>query len=256
MNNAKARVHQILDRPEEGDTASKVVNGLLMALIALNVIVAILRTVQSFDDRFGHHLYYFDRASIAVFSIEYLLRVWSCTVDDKYQQPLSGRIRYMFSPPALVDLFAIAPYYLALDLRYLRVFRLFLLLKLGRYASRLRLIRNVLVAKKEELIISMSLALVALIFCSAAMYYVEKDQQPEAFSSIPSSMWWAIETLSTVGYGDVIPVTATGKFLGGLIALIGIGLFALPAGILAGGFSEELARPKKKRQCPHCGKAI
>jgi len=256
MNNAKASVHQILDRPEEGDTASKVVDGLLMALIALNVIAAILGTVQSFDDRFGDHLYYFDRASIAVFSIEYLLRIWSCTVDDKYQQPLSGRIRYMFSPAALVDLLAIAPYYLAVDLRYLRVFRLFRVFKLGRYASRLRLIRDVFVAKKEELVISMSISLVALIFCSTAMYYVEKDQQPEAFSDIPSSMWWAVETLTTVGYGDVIPVTAAGKLLGALIALIGIALFALPAGILSGGFSEELARHKKKRQCPHCGKAI
>ena len=125
MSGAKARVHQILDRPEEGDTASKVVDGLLMALIALNVIAAIMSTVQSFDDRFGHYLRYFDRASIAVFTIEYLLRIWSCTVDKKYRHPLFGRIRFMFSPAALVDLLAIAPYYLAVDLRYLRVFRLF-----------------------------------------------------------------------------------------------------------------------------------
>jgi len=256
MTNIKARVHQILDRPEEGDTASKVVNGLLLALIAVNVIVAILGTVRSFDDRFGHRLYYFDWASIAVFSIEYLLRIWSCTVDDRYRQPISGRLRYMLSPAALVDLFAIAPYYLALDLRYLRIFRLFLLFKLGRYASRLRLIRSVFMAKKEELLISTSVALVALIFCSAAMYYVEKDQQPEAFSSMPSSMWWAVETLTTIGYGDVIPVTAAGKLLGATIALIGIAMFALPAGILSGGFTEELARHKEEQKCPHCGKPL
>ena len=256
MSNVKARVHQILERPEEGDTTSKVVNGLLLALIAVNVMVAILGTVRSFDDRFGHRLYYFDWASIAMFSIEYLLRIWSCTVDDRYRQPISGRLRYMLSPAALVDLFAIAPYYLGLDLRYLRVFRLFFLFKLGRYASRLRLIRSVFVAKKEELLISTSIALVGLVFCSAAMYYVEKDQQPEAFSNLPSSMWWAVETLTTVGYGDVVPVTAAGKLLGAMIALIGIALFALPAGILSGGFSEELARNKKKQQCPHCGKSL
>jgi voltage-gated potassium channel len=256
MSNIKARVHQILDRPEEGDSASKVVNGLLLALIAVNVVVAILGTAQGFEDRFGHRFYYFDRASIAVFSIEYLLRVWSCTADDKYRQPLSGRLRYMLSPAALVDLFAIAPFYLGLDLRYLRVFRLFFLFKLGRYATRLRLIRNVFVAKKEELVISTSIAVVALIFCSAAMYYVEKDHQPEAFSNLPASMWWAVETLTTVGYGDVVPVTALGKLLGAMIALIGIALFALPAGILSGGFTEELARHKEKQKCPHCGKAI
>jgi voltage-gated potassium channel len=256
MSNVKARVHEILDRPQEGDTASRVVNGLLLALIAVNVIVAILGTVQGFEDRFGPRLYYFDRASIAVFSIEYLLRVWSCTADDKYRQPLLGRIRYMLSPAALVDLVAIAPFYLGLDLRYLRAFRLFLLFKLGRYASRMRLIRNVFVAKKEELVISTSIAVVALIFCSAAMYYVEKDQQPEAFSSLPASMWWAVETLTTVGYGDVVPVTAMGKLLGAVIALIGIALFALPAGILSGGFADELARAKNERRCPHCGKSI
>ena len=120
----------------------------------------------------------------------------------------------------------------------------------------LLLIRNVFVAKKEELVISTSIALVALIFSSAAMYYVERGQQPEAFSSMPSSMWWAVETLTTVGYGDVIPVTAAGKLLGALSALIGIALFALPAGILSAGFSEELSRNKKKRPCPHCGKSI
>ena len=254
MSDVKARVHQILDRPEEGGTATKVANGLLLALIAVNVIAAVLGTVQGFDDRFGHRLYYFDRLSIGVFSIEYLLRVWSCTVDEKYRQPISGRLRYMRSLPALVDLFAIATFYIGLDVRYLRVFRLFLLFKLGRYASRLRLIRNVFVAKKEELVISTSIAVVALIFCSAAMYYVEKDHQPEAFSSLPSSMWWAVVTLTTVGYGDVVPVTAAGKLLGAMIALIGIALFALPAGILSGGFSEELARHKEKRKCPHCGK--
>lgn len=256
MSNIKARVHQILDRPEEGDSASKVVNGLLLALIAVNVVVAILGTAQGFEDRFGHRFYYFDRISIAVFSIEYLLRVWSCTADDKYRRPLLGRIRYMLSPAALVDLFAIAPFYLGLDLRYLRVFRLFFLFKLGRYASRLRLIRDVFVAKKEELVISTSIAVVALIFCSAAMYYVEKDHQPEAFSNLPASMWWAVETLTTVGYGDVVPVTAAGKVLGAMIALIGIALFALPAGILSGGFTEELARHKEEQKCPHCGKPL
>ena len=188
MGNAKARVYEVLERPEKGDTAGKVVNGLLLALIALNVVVAILRTVQSFEDGFGKRLYYFDWVSIVVFSIEYVLRVWSCTIDDRYRRPILGRLRYMLSPAALVDLFAVAPYYLGLDLRYLRVFRLFFLFKLGRYASRLRLIRNVCVAKKEELVISTSIAVVALVFCSAAMFYVEKDHQPEAFSSLPSSM--------------------------------------------------------------------
>ena len=156
----------------------------------------------------------------------------------------------------LVDRLAIAPYYLALDLRYLRVFRLFRLFKLGRYARRFRLIRNVFLAKKEELVISTTISLVLLIVCSAAMYYVEKNHQPDVFSSIPRSMWWTIETLTTVGYGDVVPTTSAGKFLAAIIALIGIAFFALPSGILSAGFIEELQRHKKQRRCPHCGKTI
>jgi voltage-gated potassium channel len=165
LSSAKARVYQILEQPEEGARSGKVVNGLLMVLIVLNVIAAIMGTVQSFDDRFGQHLRLFDSFSIVVFTIEYLLRIWSCTVDEKYRHPLFGRIRYMLSPAALVDLLAIAPYYLALDLRYLRVFRLFRLFKLGRYARRFRLIRNVFLAKKEELVISTTISLVLLIVC-------------------------------------------------------------------------------------------
>jgi voltage-gated potassium channel len=256
MSGAKVRVHQILERPDEGDAASRVVNGLLLALIALNTIAAILGTMQGFSDRFGRYLLFFDRISIAVFTVEYLLRVWSCTVDEKYAHPLFGRIRYVFSPAALIDLLAIAPYYLAVDLRYLRAFRLFRLFKIGRYAKRLRLVRNVLVAKKEELVISATISIFVLIICSAAMYYLEREHQPEVFSSIPMSMWWAVVTLTTVGYGDVVPVTWGGKTVGAVIALTGVALFALPAGILSAGFVDELQRHKKQRRCPHCGKAI
>ena len=256
MGDIKARVYRILERPEDGDTATKVVDRLLMALIALNVLAAIVGTVESFDDRFGEQLRYFDWASIVVFTLEYLLRVWSCTIDERYRQPVLGRIRFMLAPAALIDLIAVAPYYAAIDLRYLRIFRLFHLFKVGRYARRLRLIQDVVREKKEELLISICVSIVALTDSSAAMYYVEKDHQPEVFSSIPASMWWAVETLTTVGYGDVIPATAAGKFLGAIIALLGIALFALPAGILSGGFVEALQRRKEAPKCPHCGKAI
>ncbi|MDQ3101703.1 MAG: potassium channel family protein, partial [Bacteroidota bacterium] len=125
--------------------------------------------------------------------------------------------------------------------------------KLARYMNALNMIRHVFKEKREELTISLIFTLFILLMTSAMMYYVENAAQPEAFVSIPQTMWWGIATLTTVGYGDVYPITPLGKLLGGAIALIGVGLFALPAGILASGFGEELAHKKKHHTCPNCG---
>lgn len=204
---------------------------------------------------------------MSVFTIEYILRLWTCTADDRFRSPIKGRIRFAATPLALVDLMAILPFYLeiimlirALDLRFiraLRLFRLFRLFKMGRYSEALKTLGNVLKQKKEELFITVFAILILLITASSLMYFVEKDAQPEAFSSILAAMWWGVSTLTTVGYGDIYPITAIGKFLGALIALLGIGMFALPAGILASGFAEEMQKKRGKRRiCPHCGKDI
>lgn len=143
-------------------------------------------------------------------------------------------------------------------IRGIRLFRLIRLLKIGRYSSSLRTLINVLKRKKEELIISVFSIFILLIIVSSLMYFIEHKAQPEAFSSIPASMWWGIITLTTVGYGDVYPVTIVGKLYGSFIAFLGIGLFALPAGILASGFAEEIHQSKvdNSETCPHCGKSL
>jgi voltage-gated potassium channel len=163
----------------------------------------------------------------------------------------------------LIDLLSILPFYLplhGLDLRIIRavrLFRLFRLFKVGRYPQSLNRLANVIKSKKEELVITLFSAIVLLIIASSLMYFIEKEAQPDVFGSIPDAMWWGAVTLTTVGYGDVYPVTLLGKFISASIAVLGIGLFALPAGIIASGFASELQKEKhEKIICPHCGKNI
>src|SRR5688572_7999302 len=159
---------------------------------------------------------------------------------------------------AIVDLLAVAPFYLAfihLDLRVLRALRLFRVLKLTRYSRSLQMLASVLRAKRGELAVTLFAIVLALLMASSLIYYVERDHQPDKFESIPAAMWWGVATLSTVGYGDVYPITALGKLIGALVALLGIGLFALPAGILGSGFIEEIQRSRTKAICPHCGRS-
>jgi voltage-gated potassium channel len=164
----------------------------------------------------------------------------------------------------LIDLLAIAPAFLplffAMDLRIVRVlrlFRLFRLLKMGRYVESLNTLDDVVRSKKEELLVTTIMIATLLLFSGSLMYLVENEAQPDKFPDIPSALWWGIATLTTVGYGDVFPITPAGKVLGGVIAFLGIGMFALPTGILASGFAEEIQKNRKKIVvvvCPHCGK--
>lgn len=257
----------------------------ILLVILLNVVAAILSTVSFIDIHFGPILFKFELFSLALFSVEYIARVWSCTISPKYSDhPIRGRLRYMRTPFALIDLLAILPGLLMVvnilgageldgrPLRVLRLLRVVRLLKLSRYSESLQLMGNVIKSRKHELIVTMSHTLLLLLLASCIIYFAERDAQPESFSSIPASMWWAIATLTTVGYGDIYPVTILGRIFGGIVAVLGIGLFALPAGILASGFSEALSDKRRRRiealedavdnsakdwqHCPHCGKPL
>ena len=163
----------------------------------------------------------------------------------------------------MIDLIAVVPAYIpllvAIDsrvVRGIRLLRLFRILKLSRYNRAFSHIKNVVNSKKEELVISLFAVLTLLVIASSLMYFVENKAQPESFSSIPATMWWGVATLTTVGYGDVYPITGLGKFTAGIMAILGVGLFALPAGILANGFSDTLENKKNNETCKHCGKNI
>ena len=223
----------------------------------------ILETEESIFTKFKILFSTFEVLSIAVFTIEYLLRLWVCTEEPKYHSPVICRLRYALAPLSLVDLFSFLPFYLPftnLDLRFLRalrLFRLFRIFKIGRYSQSVTLLVRVLRSKKEELVITLFSGLILLIIASSLVFVAEHDAQPDVFSSIPASMWWGAVTLTTVGYGDIYPKTILGKFLGAFIAILGIGLFALPAGIIASGFSSELQKPSTAPTiCPHCGNNI
>lgn len=260
------RTFAVLDVAADGDFTSRFVDVTIMTLIVLNVIAVVLETVPSLQAAYGPQFHAFDLFSVMVFTLEYVLRLWSCTTDPRYAHPVWGRVRFAARPMIIIDLLAILPFLLPLvvtvdmrALRILRLFRLFRVFKLARYWSALRLMGDVLNSKKEELIVGFIVMTIVLVFAASLMYVVEHEVQPEAFGSIPASMWWAVATLTTVGYGDVYPVTALGKFGGALIALVGVGMFAMPAGILAQGFADECRKRRGVRPpmtCPHCHATI
>lgn len=258
------RLFQVIETAQEGDKLSRVFDLFLISLIILNIIAVIVSTVDSIQLSYGKILRTFEIVSVIIFSIEYLLRIWSIVLKKKYSSPITGRVKYVFSPMAIIDLLAILPFYIPLlipiDLRFLRglrLFRLFRLIKIGRYSVAMSIVTSIFKRKKPELTIVFGIILILLIVSSSLMYYVENSAQPDSFGSIPETLWWSVCTLTTVGYGDMTPSTPLGKACGGFIALLGIGMFALPAGILAAGFEEEMkTRGSSKFRCPHCNNKL
>ena len=231
--------------------SSRALGAFLIVLIGANVVAAILETVGSVYARFGPYFDAFEAASIFIFSVEYLSRVWVCVEDPDRsgKAPVKARLRYMLTPLALIDLIAIAPAFLglliAIDLRWLRLFRLLRLFKLTRYWSALNLLYRVMRDEAQVIGAAVFLLCVIMVLASGGIYIFEHRVQPDAFGSVPAAMWWTVTTLTTVGYGDVVPVTPWGKVFGGLISLIGIGMVAFPAGILAAGFAEQIRRSRR-----------
>lgn len=255
MRKLRRRTWQIVEPAGHGDVYSHVFDVVIIGLILLNVAAAVLETVAAINERFARELVVFEAISVVIFGGEYLLRLWSSAElagrDASWSQQQQARLRWVVSPMGLVDAVAILPSMFALmgfarfDARMLRVLRLFRLLrlfKLGRYMQTVRTMGQVLGERKDELLMSLVFIGVLLLLSSSAMYYVEHEKQPDVFTSIPTTMWWAIATLTTVGYGDMAPVSPLGRLLGSVIAVLGIGLFALPAGILSAGFSDALQR--------------
>lgn len=244
----KNRIHLLLEGTWHENRWGRALNVFLIVLIALNVLAVLLESIESLALRHAAGFQMFEIFSVAVFTVEYGLRLWTCTEDPRWHgtRPLVARLRYAATPMAIFDLLAFLPFYLAMvltiDLRFLRVFRLLRILKLTRYSPAVETLSAVVSNERRALFSALVLMLTLLTIASSLMYMIEKETQPEAFASIPAAMWWGMATLTTVGYGDVTPVTAAGKLLGGVIALLGVGMFALPAGILASGFAQEIKK--------------
>lgn len=242
------RVHEVLESGFGHDPVSRLVNGVLVFLIIANVAAFSAETVPSLGSLYQPYFDLFDRVSVGIFTVEYALRIWS-SIDLPGFSKIPGwkaRLRFAMRPLLIVDLVAILPFYLSfifpMDLRMLRVLRLFRFLKLARYSPALQSLGNVMRAEIRSLIGALMVMVSLILFSSSGIYFLERDVQPEYFGSIPSAAWWALATLTTVGYGDVVPITSLGRLFGGLVMIFGLGMFALPIGIIAAGFRQEAQR--------------
>ncbi|WP_291720396.1 ion transporter [Bernardetia sp.] len=248
----RIRIYTIIERGEKHDKKSVYFDYFIIILVLLSVISTIWESYPKAQAKYGEYFHAFEVFSIIIFTIEYLLRLWTAPLKYPHLSAWKAYLKYIFSFIALIDLLAILPFYLPFfgveDLRLLRMMRLLRLLrifKLNRYSRALNLVYDVLKEKGEELVTTVFFALILLLVSSTLMYYVEHDVNPNGFPNIVATLWWAVVTLTTVGYGDVVPVTMVGKFLNGVTALIGIGVVALPTSILSAGFLEKIEERKK-----------
>ncbi|MEN9251408.1 MAG: ion transporter [Thermostichales cyanobacterium BF3_bins_165] len=262
LEKIRQRIWEIIEVAKPGDRASRIFDIFMFTTISLNVLAVILVTVESFAE---YKLYFdtFEIFSVIVFTLDYLARIWCCTCSPRYAyHPIIGRLHFLVQPLSIFDFLSFAPFYLpflGIDFHLTGLFRLFRLLRIGklaRYLESFQLLARVFISKKDELISSMIVLGILLIFASALMYNAEHYIQPQAFPDIPTAMWWAVVTLTTVGYGDVHPISPQGRLLGSILAILGIGVFALPTAILGSGFLEEVQKRKSQPTCPHCGKPL
>jgi voltage-gated potassium channel len=244
----RRRVYEIIETGHGDDLASKVFDTFIVCLIFLNVAAFVAETVPSLRTAWGGWFYWFDVASVVVFTVEYMLRIWTA-VEVPYlsrRHPWNARLKFARQPALIIDLVAFLPFYLSslfsIDLRILRTLRLLRFLKLSRYSPAMHTLTRVLSNERKALTGAALLLATALLFSATLMYYIEGDAQPDKFGSVPESAWWAIATLTTVGYGDATPVTALGKLVGGFTMVVGLCVLALPVAIISTGFAQELQR--------------
>lgn len=244
---ALVRLHGVLEGAD--DWKSRAFQVFIVALISANVAVMMAETEEGLSE-YAELFIAFETASVVVFTIEYAARIVSCRADPRYAGARWAPARFALSPMMLVDLAAILPFYLPLvliDIRFIRMvrlLRLFSMFKLARYSEPLQTLGSVFRSKAADLVVAFFIFFIVLVFASSLMYYAENEAQPEVFSSIPASMWWGIVTLTTIGYGDTYPVTAAGKAIGAGVAVLGLAVYAIPLGIMASAFTEELRRKR------------
>lgn len=245
-DNLRHRVHTLFDNEPPRSKASVATAAVITAMIVINVVAVILFSVRSLQQEYLATFLLIETVSAVFFTAEWLLRVWSCVDRSEYygKPALHARLKYAFSPLSVIDVVAIIPLYLSIfdivSAQSLVALRLLRLLQLVRFYSPLIVLWRVIRYEAPAMLGAMFIVLILIIIAASGMYLVERTAQPEEFGSIPAAMWWAAVTVTTVGYGDVTPITILGRMISVLIMILGIGLVALPAGMLASRFSEEL----------------
>jgi len=248
IKDIRKRVYQVLEQGPVGDHTSVVVDRLLVALIVVNLVAVALESVPEVEAEYAWLFTLIEYVSLVVFTVEYALRLWS-TVEhgpSLHLSPMRARLKYALSPAGLIDLIAVLPFWFAMlvpdALRVVMVFRFVRFLKIARYSPAMRSLLEVLYRERRALIGSFTILIGTALVAAALMYLAERHVQPEKLGTIPDAMWWAIVTLSTIGYGDVVPLTALGKLIAIVSVFLGMIMIALPVGIIATAFSEQIHR--------------
>ncbi len=270
MHSLQHRVYKLLNGYKTNSRDGKRFDYFISSLIFLNVLAIILASYEGIGQNYQLGFYYFELFSVVVFSLEYLMRLWTAPLLYPNDPAWRSRLKFVFSFYGMIDLFAILPFYLPfmlhLDLRFMRAMRLLRLarlFKLNRHSSNIRMLGDILREKRKDLLIVLSSVFIILVIAASLMYNLEKSAQPDKFPNIGAAFWWALATLTTIGYGDIVPITSWGKFLSGMIAFLGIAIVALPTGILSAAFTEKLQKQKQSAEakkdfkyCPHCGEKL
>lgn len=252
IKHARHFVYNILQNIQYDTRFSRYIDFFLIFLIVTNVVAVIAESVDVWY--YPNQIYFdmFEDFSLVVFTIEYVLRIWSIIEERPSKSSWGQRWEWMKSPSAIIDLLAILPgllnFFVVIDLRFLRILRLFRLLKLTRYFASMRILLTVLAKERGTFQAVVFILFILIVLASSGIYLVENHAQPDEFESIPKAMWWAVVTLTTVGYGDVTPITTVGKVLGAIIMVLGVGFAALPAGILASGLASELSQRREEME--------
>ena len=281
LRKLRANLYATMEVPAMEDNQGGYYEVLMMGLIFANAFAMILATVPSIKLNYDWFLMPFEQISIIIFSGEYLLLLWVCTENPAYRDPVYGRIRYAMTPIALINLISVVPAFIPVlepyDLRVLRMFRLFRffrILKLTKYSDSIQTLFKALDAKKEQLFMTLVIFILLVVMASVFLFYAENgDNESAAFNDIPSTIWYSMVTLNPMSNEEGYPVTAAGKLIASGLALLEIGIFAIPAGIMASAFEEqynekqkdkderpsvgqeELTRKDGPPRCPHCGKS-
>jgi voltage-gated potassium channel len=258
LRHLRARWFAILHLPDPRNRVARWLNWFLAALIVGNAVAITLETLPTIGPDVLRWLEGFEAVSTGIFIVEYAARVWTCVEQQRLRHPLWGRLRFMRQPLSVLDLIAIVTYWTPWDLRFLRVVRLVRLLKifhLYEFEAALERLSVSLERRKELLLVAVVLMGVFVYLASSLLYQIEHARQPDVFSSIPATFWWAVVTFNTIGYGDMVPLTSAGRLVAGLVSVFGVGVFALPTAIVIAAIIESSASgsPYVCHACGHHG---
>jgi voltage-gated potassium channel len=244
----RRETYALLEDERHHSLAATAIHSALVILVLVNVTAAVCETVPSMVERYGAELQAFEIASLAVFAIEFALRLWSAREDPVHGRrgPMAARIAWLRSPAGLIDFLTVAPFLLAaatgIDLRVLALLRLLRILKVARYSPGFRSLIEAIRVERHALASCLLILTVVVLFSATAMYLAEREVQPDRLGTVPDAMWWAIATVTTTGYGDVAPVSPLGRIIGAATMITGLVMLALPIAIIATSFARAISR--------------